>query len=428
MCRGVHHPNANVRSRVFYLLYKFVKDDRNEIPVQVVVSLLNDMRDVLAIEVTLPELENPAEQDLLTETINAAGVFDKQLYLFESVGLLDSLLYKNQEEMYSVLQSFVQPLLDELESNLKAIKNEQDVAHIVKVHHVMMALGSIAKGFPDLPQPIPEGYILPPIPIFRHMTQAIVVSLGAMCVFKPVRDAARFAFARMVATAGAALTDFIPAFMESLLAHFAPTELVDFMNFLGLLMHRLSGAIADVVAQLISPLHARLTALLAAPVTGTDDRVARSDAARAYLTFLSHVLQNGLSGVFLVENANVNNRAEFESILECVLGLAEGVGANANANGNSGGAGAGVAGEGADPTVQRLAFTFLGRCVSVWGPQTGQADGSGTLPGFERLIYDRLIPLAFQVPSSQTFNLRDGQILVVRSFLNELYALWTASQ
>lgn len=384
----MHHPNINVRSRVYYLFYKFIKEDRNEIPTEVVISLLNDIRDVLVIEVTLPELENPQEQNLLTEAINAAGVFDKQLYLFETVGLLDSLLFKNQDETTAVLQSFVQPLLDELESNLKAIKNEQDVMQIVKVHHVMMALGSIAKGFPDLPQPVPEGYILPPISIFRQMTQAIVVSLGAMCVFKPVREAARFAFARMVATTGSAITDFIPAFMTSLLSQFEPTELVDFMNFLGLLMHRLTTQIFDVVNQLVAPLHARILELLAEPVSGTDDKITHTDTKKAYLTFLSNIVQNKLQGVFLTDA----NKPQFVQLLESLIEIAENP---------------------SDPASQRLAFAFLGRCVSAWGPSQRAANGDGSLPGFETFIYDRLIPMAFRVPSSPTFNIRDGQILVV---------------
>ena len=71
-----------------------------------------------------------------------------------------------------------------------------------------------------------------------------------------------------------------------------------------------------------------------------------------------------------------------------------------------------------DPVAQRIAFSFLGRCVQVWG-QANTANGdaaqaSQSLPGFESFIYDRLVPLAIAVPSRPSFNVKDGQMLVVR--------------
>jgi exportin-T len=74
-----------------------------------------------------------------------------------------------------------------------------------------------------------------------------------------------------------------------------------------------------------------------------------------------------------------------------------------------------------DPVSQKAAFTFLCRCVSIWGQPllpvvtangNGQAESHG-LPGFESFIYERLIPTAFRVPSLPEFNLKDGQMLVV---------------
>lgn len=49
----------------------------------------------------------------------------------------------------------------------------------------------------------------------------------------------RFAFARIVAPTGSSITDLIPPLMVNLLAHSEPSELADFMNFIGLLVHRL---------------------------------------------------------------------------------------------------------------------------------------------------------------------------------------------
>lgn len=72
-----------------------------------------------------------------------------------------------------------------------------------------------------------------------------------------------------------------------------------------------------------------------------------------------------------------------------------------------------------DSSSQRAAFTFLGRCVSIWGStETTAPNSKGVqepigLPGFERFVYERLVPAAFRVLSSPEFNLKDGQALAV---------------
>lgn len=69
-----------------------------------------------------------------------------------------------------------------------------------------------------------------------------------------------------------------------------------------------------------------------------------------------------------------------------------------------------------DASSQKAAFTFLGRCVSVWGQSVSNGTGdtqSPGLPGFERFVYERLVPAAFGVLSAPQFNLKDPQMLAV---------------
>ena len=127
----------------------------------------------------------------MTEAIKHPGIFDAQLYLFETVGTLVSLFYKSPDQRNELLSSIVNPMLDELSRDLQAVKGTEDVMPILKVHHNIMALGNIAKGFPDFPSPIPEGYLLPPVEIFTRIAQAILVSLEALNVLRPIRDAVR---------------------------------------------------------------------------------------------------------------------------------------------------------------------------------------------------------------------------------------------
>lgn len=49
----------------------------------------------------------------------------------------------------------------------------------------------------------------------------------------------------MLATAGPTVVNFVPPLMGNLLAHFEPSELVDFMTFIGLLIFRLNVSVQD---------------------------------------------------------------------------------------------------------------------------------------------------------------------------------------
>lgn len=93
------------------------------------------------------------------------------------------------------------------------------------------------------------------------------------------------------------------------------------------------------------------------------------------------------------------NSANFETLMESMLGQAEDL---------------------LDASSQKAAFAFFNKCVGVWGKPVGEGGGGGSdvdqegLPGFDRFIYERIIPLAFRVASSPNFNLKDGQVVVVR--------------
>jgi exportin-T len=74
-----------------------------------------------------------------------------------------------------------------------------------------------------------------------------------------------------------------------------------------------------------------------------------------------------------------------------------------------------------DPNSEKAALQFLGRCVTIFGAPEGTAPAisgvSQTLPGFERFIYERLIPATFRVLSLPGFSIKDGQLLTANKFL-----------
>jgi hypothetical protein len=78
-----------------------------------------------------------------------------------------------------------------------------------------------------------------------------------------------------------------------------------------------------------------------------------------------------------------------------------------------------LAGDGSDTQSQRAAFAFLSKSVSVWGQPPSDATngevvpGSQGVPGFERFVYENVVPTAFAVLSLPDLNIKDGQVLVV---------------
>jgi exportin-T len=89
----------------------------------------------------------------------------------------------------------------------------------------------------------------------------------------------------------------------------------------------------------------------------------------------------------------VGNKATFEPLLISMSRLAEDI---------------------SDSSSQKSAFAFLSRCVQVWCQPATAADGQAQgVPGFERFVYERLVPTAFVVLSSPQFNIKDGQMMVV---------------
>ncbi|PFH52965.1 hypothetical protein AMATHDRAFT_55850 [Amanita thiersii Skay4041] len=387
--RGLHHENSSHRSRVNYLFHRFIKEVRNDISPDLSVTLITSLRDLLSITARIPEPEE-AELDLLSEAVKDS-VAESQLYLFETSGLLCSLLFKNNERQTTILLSLVEPLIEVLNTNYRLFQaGSEDIVPVVKIHHIILALGNIAKGFPDYPTTVPEGYIFPPLDVFAEMAKVILLCLEAMNRYKVIRDAARNAFARILGTAGAKVTEYIPPLMGALLAHFEPSELVDFMNLIGLLIHKLQKDMFDVLDQLIGPLVMHITDMLSQPISGTDDHRAHIDTKRAYLGLLNAIMIARLEGVFTSER-NMNG---FQTLLGNLLQLAEDI---------------------SDSASQKAAITFLGRSVSVWGQPVTHGLGNGQMEGLLgfSFIYERLIPLAFRVPSHPDFNVKDGQMTTV---------------
>lgn len=104
------------------------------------------------------------------------------------------------------------------------------------------------------------------------------------------------------------------------------------------------------------------------------------------------------------EHVNLGNKGSLAALLNSIQQLARDI---------------------SDPGSQRLVYQLLGRCVTVWAQPPTASNGSAQpasqdLPGFDRFVYESLIPTAFGVLSSSEFNVKDGQMLVVSDLTSDL--------
>ncbi|WRT69690.1 uncharacterized protein IL334_006680 [Kwoniella shivajii] len=407
--RGVHHPDEWVRRRCFYLFQKLCKDCRSDSVNEIVSPILDSIKDLLVINAELPAADSPDESPLTKATTGKTYAAD-QLYLFEGAGFLIFFTKSDPNKQMSLLEAVAGPLMSGMASGVESYRADpNDLQAVLRVHNHLMALGHFAKGFHTITDNQVE--TLPYTPPFKQMTEALLQALDAVKTQRVVRDAARFAFAQFVNAIGTTVAELVPRFVSVVVTEYESSELVDFMLFLGLLMHRLK-----TMDMLLLPLLSRIFAILQQPITGTDEAQTHSRLKDAYLTFFTALMNANLDGVFITER----NKPEFENLLTTLLGLTQ---------------------DCSDPGSQRFAFGFFARSVIAWGtsPEAAArpsvfadsalsamskavANGSAAatnqhaiakeerakqaLPGYENFIYQRLLPACFEVPARKEFNIR----------------------
>lgn len=385
--RGLRNERAGMRRRINYLFYRFVREVRSALPSDFIPKLLEGMQDSFCIEAVLPAAQ--PDEDVLAKATEKVGAFDSQLYLFDTAGLLIAALGSAPDTQVALLKAITGPLAGQLSQAVDAARTAPgNLQPVLQVHHLMLALSTLAKGFPDYD----AGRASEPawIPEFKPLTEHIVLALTALNRFQIVREAARGAFARIVTSTGPAVLPYIPSLVDALVNEVTEGELVDLLSFFGLLTNKYKENVRGVMDDLLCTLLNRIFSFLNQGITGTDDILQRADTEKAYFGLLNALLNAGLDGVLL----SAKNQPQLETILQSLVYYAEN----------------------AEPASQRAAINVLARFVSLWA----RAGDAGALPGFEQFVYTAVLPLVFQVPSKASFDLSDAQSQIV---LTELAAL-----
>jgi exportin-T len=410
----IHHNHIRVRTRSWYLFYRFVKQLRNQVG-NVAETVIDSINDLLPIKAELPN-DNGADDDMSSDQSDhsADATFTGQLYLYEAIGCISSTSTNPIDKQILYARTIMDPLFSDIERHLPAAKS-RDAQATLQVHHVIMALGSLSHGFSDwAPGHAASAHQAPTKEIsqeFGRAAEAILIALESLRSSADIRTAARSSFTRLMGVLGIAMLPLLPRWIDSLLSHnSSKDEMAMFLRMLDQVVFGFKKDIYSVLDSLLTPLLQRVFAGLAEPVTGTDDEIQLAELQREYLTFIQLILNEGLGSVLVSES----NQGFFEALITSVTTLARTV---SHGTGNL--------------SASRLAFSVLVKMADLWGgpniatlsAQPRQASGppSPAFPGFDRFLIERFHHICWEVLRDPQFRpVTDAQ---VRQVLNEISAL-----
>lgn len=139
--------------------------------------------------------------------------------------------------------------------------------------------------------------------------------------------------------------------------------------------------IHNIMDELLIPLIKRVFDFLNTSPSGTDEAVLLVDLRKAYINFITGLFNAQLESVLVSER----NVGYLNTILQTLMHFAK---------------------DNNDPTVQKMAFGVFMKMVTSWG-------SGANIAGFSQFVYNELVPATFTVPTHASFNVADGQSLLV---------------
>ncbi|KAK7917970.1 exportin-T [Apiospora marii] len=394
--RLVHHDHPRIRSRSWYLFHRFVKHLRAQVG-NVAETVIQSIADLLPVKAEVPG--DDADDDMSSDELDnsADAVFNSQLYLYEAIGCISSTTATPTEKQGVYARSVMDPLFVDMEQHLPRAK-AGDAQALLQIHHIIMALGTLAHGFSDWTPGTTSANQRPPpakelSDEFSRAAEAILLALRELNASSEIRTACRSAFSRLLGVLGVAVLPQLPQWIEGLLSQSSSKdEMAMFLRLLDQVVYGFKTEIYEVLNLLLTPLLQRVFGGLQEPINGTDDEIQLAELRREYLGFLLAILNNDLGTVLVSET----NQGFFESLITSILGLARDVDP---ASGNL--------------PVSRIAFALLSKMTSVWGgpdvanisanPTAPSGTPTPSIPGFDQFFIDRFHPVCWEVLRDPNF-------------------------
>ena len=299
----VHHPVKKVKVRSWYLFQRFVKHSRNQIG-NVAQTVVEALGDLLVIKAELPSEGDEGDEMSSDDHEGVDAVFNSQLYLIEAVGIICSTPAISRDKQVVYAQSVMNPMFADMERNLEAAKSNDERA-MLQIHHDIMALGTLARGFSDWIPGMSSSGALPPAEVsdaFCQASEATLVALESLKSSFNIRTAARFTFSRLIGVIGSRILPQLPRWIDGLLTQTSTRdEMALFLRLLDQVIFGFKGEVYSILDTLLTPFLERVFSCIAVPAAGTDEEIQLAELKREYLNFLLAVLGNDLGSVILSE-------------------------------------------------------------------------------------------------------------------------------
>ena len=306
----VHHSHAKVQVRSWYLFQRFVRQLRPHLG-DIAQTVIQALSDLLPIKAEVPdEISDNSDMSSEENQQSPSARFDSQLYLYEAIGCICSVRSVPVQSQVLYIRTVITPLFSDLEAHLSTAKGGDERAAL-QIHHLIMALGTLARGFSDWTPASTSASITPPATEvseeFNRASEAILVALESLNSNYDVRTAARFTFSRLVGVLGNRILPQLPRWIEGLLSQASSKdEMALFMRLLDQVIFGFKSEIFPILNTLLTPFLQRVIAGIGEPASGTDDEIQLAELKRAYLSFLLVLLNNNLESVLVSEGESLS--------------------------------------------------------------------------------------------------------------------------
>ncbi|KAK4083980.1 hypothetical protein Purlil1_10613 [Purpureocillium lilacinum] len=405
--RLVHHDHVRIKTRSWYLFHRFIKQLRSRVG-NVAETVIQSIGDLLPIKAEVPG--DDADDDMSSDESDhsADALFTSQLYLFEAIGCISSTQSTPADKQALYARSVMDPLFQDMEVHLQRAKSG-DAQAVLQIHHIVMALGTLAHGFSDWTPGSASSHHPPPEKAvsdeFSRAAEAILIALNQLNSSAEIRTACRSSFSKLLGVLGSAVLPQLPQWIEGLLSQSSSKdEMAMFLRLLDQVVFGFKSEIYEVLNVLLTPLLQRIFGGLSEPIAGTDDEIQLAELRREYLSFLQIILNNGLDGVLISEA----NQGFFEPMIASITELAKSI------EGNIG--------------PSRLAFTLMARISAIWGgpdvatisqnPTAPSGTPTPAIPGFDRFMIERFHTVCWEVMRNPSF--RPSQDAQTKQVLTEI--------
>ncbi|KAG7663317.1 LOS1 [[Candida] subhashii] len=396
---GLFNEIEKVRLRSWYLFFRFMKLTKPRITNESLVEeMIVKLQPLLVIKAELPTRD---EDDDVVEN----GNFNNQQYLFETIGLLISLLSDQSSAPVKskLLDIIFQPLFNDLENCISIPEQQRENQPVIalQAHHSLMAIGTVVRGYDY------EFNMKYPPQIIEKVNQAarvVLITLENFPKHEIIRDAARFSFAR-----------FIPILKNTISVHLAElitliwsapnlqlSELSDFLGFLGQITHNYKSDenIYQLLNNFLSSLFHKIFEVLD---TKTREEELMPEIIRdknllkkAILNFLSSMVLNNCASLLVTET----NKAEFPEIIGKLFEYSYDL---------------------SETSVSKLAINQLINIVNVFGnggkitdPKDKYSAALPPVEGIDEFLMNKVVHLSFELPfQKQEFDVNDAQFRLI---------------